>query len=158
MTKIMKASEFKAKCLAVMDEVAESGQGVVVTKNGNRTAIKVAVLGNKDGPAGRGREGGIKLVKSPVRGGTSFLILGKGGDNFGCLGGPISFRDKFPESRFGLGFKLTIRTGGFQISCQLHQQALEMGFGEAGKTNKVVVGKTGVFKQEADDLLNIGDP
>ena len=30
----MKASEFKAKCLAVMDEVAESGQGVVVTKNG----------------------------------------------------------------------------------------------------------------------------
>ncbi|MSO66884.1 MAG: type II toxin-antitoxin system Phd/YefM family antitoxin [Pseudolabrys sp.] len=34
MTKIMKASEFKAKCLAVMDEVAESGQGVVVTKNG----------------------------------------------------------------------------------------------------------------------------
>lgn len=34
MTKIMKASEFKAKCLAVMDEVAKSGQGVVVTKNG----------------------------------------------------------------------------------------------------------------------------
>lgn len=34
MTKIMKASEFKAKCLAVMDEVAASGQGVVVTKNG----------------------------------------------------------------------------------------------------------------------------
>ena len=34
MTKIMKASEFKAKCLAVMDQVAASGQGVVVTKNG----------------------------------------------------------------------------------------------------------------------------
>jgi prevent-host-death family protein len=34
MPKIMKASEFKAKCLAVMDEVAESGQGVIVTKNG----------------------------------------------------------------------------------------------------------------------------
>ena len=34
MTKIMKASEFKAKCLAVMDQVAESGQAVVVTKNG----------------------------------------------------------------------------------------------------------------------------
>jgi prevent-host-death family protein len=30
----MKASEFKAKCLAVMDEVAKSGQAVVVTKNG----------------------------------------------------------------------------------------------------------------------------
>lgn len=34
MSKIMKASEFKAKCLAVMDEVAKTGQGVVVTKNG----------------------------------------------------------------------------------------------------------------------------
>lgn len=34
MTKIMKASEFKAKCLAVMDEVAETGENVVVTKNG----------------------------------------------------------------------------------------------------------------------------
>ncbi len=34
MMKVMKASEFKAKCLAVMDEVAQTGQGVVVTKNG----------------------------------------------------------------------------------------------------------------------------
>lgn len=34
MTKVMKASEFKAKCLAVMDEVAATGEGVVVTKNG----------------------------------------------------------------------------------------------------------------------------
>ena len=34
MTKIMKASEFKAKCLAVMDEVASTREAVVVTKNG----------------------------------------------------------------------------------------------------------------------------
>jgi prevent-host-death family protein len=34
MTKIMKASEFKAKCLAVMDEVAATREAVVVTKNG----------------------------------------------------------------------------------------------------------------------------
>lgn len=34
MTKTMKASEFKAKCLAVMDEVAATGEPVVVTKNG----------------------------------------------------------------------------------------------------------------------------
>jgi prevent-host-death family protein len=34
MTKVMKASEFKAKCLALMDEVAETGRGIVVTKNG----------------------------------------------------------------------------------------------------------------------------
>jgi len=34
MAKQVKASEFKAKCLAVMDEVAATGRGVVVTKNG----------------------------------------------------------------------------------------------------------------------------
>ncbi len=30
----IKASEFKAKCLQLMDEVAESGQEIVVTKRG----------------------------------------------------------------------------------------------------------------------------
>jgi len=30
----MKASEFKAKCLELMDEIAESGESVVITKNG----------------------------------------------------------------------------------------------------------------------------
>ena len=30
----MKASEFKAKCLKLMDEVAESGEEIVITKNG----------------------------------------------------------------------------------------------------------------------------
>ena len=30
----IKASEFKAKCLKLMDEVAESGQEIVITKNG----------------------------------------------------------------------------------------------------------------------------
>jgi prevent-host-death family protein len=38
MSKSMKASEFKAKCLAVMDEVARSGEGVVITKNGKPIA------------------------------------------------------------------------------------------------------------------------
>ena len=28
------ASEFKATCLRLMDEVAESGEGIVITKNG----------------------------------------------------------------------------------------------------------------------------
>jgi prevent-host-death family protein len=37
-TKIVKASEFKAKCLALMDEVARSGKGVVITKNGKPVA------------------------------------------------------------------------------------------------------------------------
>lgn len=30
----MKASEFKAKCLKLMDEVATSGNGIIITKNG----------------------------------------------------------------------------------------------------------------------------
>jgi len=32
--KTIKASEFKAKCLKIMDEVAESGESVVITKHG----------------------------------------------------------------------------------------------------------------------------
>lgn len=36
--KMIKASEFKAKCLKLMDEVAESGESVVITKNGQPVA------------------------------------------------------------------------------------------------------------------------
>ncbi len=32
--KIIKASEFKATCLKLMDDVAESGEPILVTKNG----------------------------------------------------------------------------------------------------------------------------
>ena len=31
--KIIKASEFKAKCLGLMDQVADSGQELIITKN-----------------------------------------------------------------------------------------------------------------------------
>ena len=34
----MKASEFKAKCLALMDEIAATGDSIVVTKNGKPVA------------------------------------------------------------------------------------------------------------------------
>lgn len=49
----MQASEFKAKCLAVMDEVARSGQPVVVTKNG-RPVVEVRPYsgGRADSPFG----------------------------------------------------------------------------------------------------------
>ena len=33
-TRTIKASEFKAKCLKLMDEVAESGGEIIITKNG----------------------------------------------------------------------------------------------------------------------------
>ena len=32
--KVVKASEFKAKCLKMMDEVAATGEPVLITKNG----------------------------------------------------------------------------------------------------------------------------
>lgn len=38
MGKTIKASEFKAKCLALMDEVARTGTPVVITKNGKPIA------------------------------------------------------------------------------------------------------------------------
>jgi len=38
MSKIIKASEFKAKCLALMEEVERTGQPVVITKHGKPIA------------------------------------------------------------------------------------------------------------------------
>ena len=38
----IKASEFKAKCLQLMDEVAANGEDIVITKNGRPTARLVA--------------------------------------------------------------------------------------------------------------------
>jgi len=38
MPRTIKASEFKAKCLHLMDEVAETGEAITVTKNGKPVA------------------------------------------------------------------------------------------------------------------------
>ncbi|HEY4921857.1 MAG TPA: type II toxin-antitoxin system Phd/YefM family antitoxin [Xanthobacteraceae bacterium] len=38
MTRLIKASEFKARCLALMDEVARTGEAIVITKNGKPIA------------------------------------------------------------------------------------------------------------------------
>lgn len=35
---LIQASEFKAKCLALMDEVARTGETIVITKNGKPVA------------------------------------------------------------------------------------------------------------------------
>ena len=37
-SRTMKASEFRARCLALMDEVAESGEEIVITKRGKPVA------------------------------------------------------------------------------------------------------------------------
>ena len=46
--KTMSASAFKAKCLALMDEVARTGESVIITKNGQ----PVAQLGPPPGRTG----------------------------------------------------------------------------------------------------------
>ena len=38
MAQYIKASEFKAKCLALMDQVARTGAPVIITKNGKPVA------------------------------------------------------------------------------------------------------------------------
>lgn len=35
---VIQASEFKAKCLALMDEVARTGEAILITKNGKPVA------------------------------------------------------------------------------------------------------------------------
>jgi prevent-host-death family protein len=38
MMRTIKASEFKAKCLQLMDEVANTGESLIITKNGRPVA------------------------------------------------------------------------------------------------------------------------
>jgi prevent-host-death family protein len=52
LSRIVKASEFKAKCLALMDEVARTGHGVVITKNGKPIADLVPHRSPKTSPLG----------------------------------------------------------------------------------------------------------
>lgn len=48
MSKTVKASEFKAKCLQLMDQVAETGETVIITKHGKPVARLVpAPVNNK---------------------------------------------------------------------------------------------------------------
>ena len=42
--KTIKASEFKARCLSLMDDVAESGEEIVVTKNGRPVSRLVPIM------------------------------------------------------------------------------------------------------------------
>lgn len=51
---IIQASEFKAKCLALMDTVAATGESWVVTKNGKPVAeLRPYSGGHIDSPFGR---------------------------------------------------------------------------------------------------------
>ena len=57
----IKASEFKAKCLKLMDEVAADGREIVITKNGRPTARLVAYRKKPQTLFGKGR-GRMKVL------------------------------------------------------------------------------------------------
>jgi prevent-host-death family protein len=58
MTRTIKASEFKAKCLALMDDVERTGASVVITKNGKPVAELV--------PHRRSRPKALGLLKDSL--------------------------------------------------------------------------------------------
>ena len=52
----IKASEFKTKCLKLMDEVAESGVEIVITKNGRPVSRLVPYRDEEPSMFGRNRD------------------------------------------------------------------------------------------------------
>lgn len=54
--RVIKASEFKAKCLALMDEVAATGEELVITKNGHPVARLCPLREKPQPPFGVDRE------------------------------------------------------------------------------------------------------
>ena len=60
-SRTMKASEFKAKCLRLMDEVAEDGGEIVITKHGKPVAKLTAFQERPESLFGAGR-GRMKIL------------------------------------------------------------------------------------------------
>ena len=60
-SRIVKASEFKAKCLKLMDEVAATGDTITVTKNGRPVVEVRAIERPRKSLYGRNR-GRIQIV------------------------------------------------------------------------------------------------
>ena len=57
----IQASKFKAKCLALMDDVARTGETLIVTKNGRPIAeLRPYSGGSSDTPFGRHR--GLEIL------------------------------------------------------------------------------------------------
>ena len=52
-TRTIEASEFKANCLKLMDEVAASGQAIVITKHGRPVARLAPIRERPNAPFGR---------------------------------------------------------------------------------------------------------
>ena len=59
--KTFEASEFKSKCLKLIDEVAESGEEIVITKNGRPVLRLTPYRGKSQMTFGRNRDN-IRIV------------------------------------------------------------------------------------------------
>ena len=59
--RVMKASEFRAKCLKLMDEVAAGAGEIVITKNGQPVSRLVPVQKRPSAPFGRDK-GRFRIV------------------------------------------------------------------------------------------------
>jgi prevent-host-death family protein len=55
MKETIAAGQFKAKCLALLDEVAETGKEIVITKRGKKVARLVRVDDKPEAIFGRGK-------------------------------------------------------------------------------------------------------
>ena len=64
MSRVIKASEFKAKCLALIDQVADNGDPIVITKNGKPLVELVAHRPPKRSPLGVWK--GKVLIKGDI--------------------------------------------------------------------------------------------
>ena len=72
--KTVKASEFKAKCLRLMDEVEETGEPVVITKNGRPVAQLGPVVSRRKTLAGL-HKGQVRIVGDITRSVHTALAL-----------------------------------------------------------------------------------
>ena len=64
--KTIAAGQFKARCLAIMDEVQSKRQGVVITKHGKPVAKLVPVEKEKDDIFGFFRSKGTVEIKGDI--------------------------------------------------------------------------------------------
>ena len=62
MTRTIKASEFKAKCLKLMDEVAETGEEIIITKHGHPVSRLAPYREKPKLPFGRNRDN-IRILR-----------------------------------------------------------------------------------------------
>jgi len=59
--RVVKASEFKARCLRLMSEVAESGEEIIITKNGQPISRLTPYRPRREAPFGRD-QGRIRIL------------------------------------------------------------------------------------------------